>query len=92
MLLMWLACFSDLSATCDNDRGCAEGSCVNGVCQGLPCAVDAECPDEMACASVQGTQVCARPCAQDGDCFGESTCQGVPADTTSDAEVVSYCF
>lgn len=92
MLLMLLACISDLSATCSNDRGCAAGSCVNSICQGAPCTADAECATGQECASIQGTNTCARPCEVTEDCFGESTCQSVPADTTADAELVDYCF
>lgn len=92
MLLLLIACISDLSATCNSDRNCADGSCVNGICQGISCTADAECPQGQECASLQGTAVCATPCAVSDDCFGASTCQDVPSDTTADAEVESYCF
>ncbi|HJN72614.1 MAG TPA: hypothetical protein QGF58_01655 [Myxococcota bacterium] len=92
LIYLLVSCLSELDATCSSDRGCPEGACVNGICQGPACEIDSDCPGGEQCASVLGSMSCARPCAADGDCFGESTCTDVPSSSASDAELVSYCF
>jgi len=92
MLILLLGCLGELSATCSSDRGCSDGACVNGICQGVVCDVDGDCPTDQECASVLGSQACARPCETDADCYGESTCQEVPETSALDVELFSYCF
>lgn len=92
LILAFVACLGQLSATCTSDRSCGEGACVNSVCQGVVCEVDGDCPTAQECASIQGSKSCARSCDADGDCYGESTCVDVPESSASDALVASYCF
>lgn len=93
MLILLLGCFADITPTCSSDRGCTDGAaCVNEICQGRVCSVDGDCPTGEVCASVLGSETCARPCEADGDCYGESACLEVPETGASDAEAARYCF
>ncbi|MDH5493182.1 MAG: hypothetical protein OEY14_14600 [Myxococcales bacterium] len=71
------ACGGDVGSFCSTDADCDHGycctdtaNCAGGMCS-IPCRVDPDCPEFMACQH----DSCFFRCARDADCAPGQTCE-----------------
>lgn len=57
---------------CDDDVGCTEDSCVNGVCKHVP--TNARCNSGQSCSLLAGGCVDGDACGDDDDCDDSESC------------------